>query len=246
VNLDELIETVLSWPRADRAAVMERIRESLEEPEVPGGIIVEPKDLIEYGARYDFPRNAHYEHETVTLTALPGPTLPTTWGAVAIADPWYPETAPTQPAATIGMRDQPTALTVISRTRRSDRVQEVWPVAATVGAVERVAVWHPLSNDGQFRLDSDSSLGAFYEITDAATLQPLFEDDDHMQAVFQRAIDEQILALEVDGRTVASVFVCGKDLHPAWIGYDADGVGIALMLDLGLLAHAQGRAFGGG
>ena len=242
MNLHELIETVLARPRADRAAVMERIRESLEDPEAPGGITVEPKDLVEYGARYVFPRNTRYEHETVTLTALSGPTLPTRWGAVAIADPWYPEAAPTLPAANIGMREQPTALTVITRTRRSDGAREVCPVAATVGAVERVAVWRPLSNDGQFQLDSDSSLGAFYEITDAATLQPLFEDDDHMQAVFQRAIDERILALEVDGRTVASVFVCGKDLHPAWIGYDADGVGIALMLDLGLLAHAQGRA----
>ena len=102
------------------------------------------------------------------------------------------------------------------------------PVAASIGAVADVALWHPLAQDGrQFHLDSDSSLGAFYEITDAAALQPVFEDSPLMQSIFNRALEELIVPLEVDGRTLAAAFLCGKDLHPAWAGYDANGVGVA-------------------
>jgi uncharacterized protein (DUF169 family) len=46
----EVIEAVLALPRAERAVVMERLKENLEEPDVPGGIIVEPQDLVEFGA----------------------------------------------------------------------------------------------------------------------------------------------------------------------------------------------------
>lgn len=241
-GLSEIIEAVLVLSRAERQAVLERLRESLEEPDVPGGIIVQPQDLVEYGARYVFPEISRYRRETVTLTAKPGPILSTRWGAIAIADPWFPQAAPAQQATTLGSKQQPTAVTTITRTRSDTGKAEVWPVAATVGAVAEVAVWHPLPDDGQFQLDSDSSLGAFYEITDAASLQPLFEDGPFMQQVFDRALEESIVPIEADGQTLAAAFLCGKDLHPAWEGYDANMRAVAVLLDFGLLAQAEGRA----
>ena len=237
----EVIEAVLALPRAERAVVMERLKESLERPDVPGGIIVEPQDLVELGARYVFPKNRRYQRETVTLTSKAGPTLSTKWGALAIADPWFPEAVPATPAIGMGAKDYPTAVTVITRTRAETGAGEVMPVAATVGAVADVAAWQPLADDGQFQLDSDSSLGAFYEITDAAALQPLFEDDRYMQGIFNRALEESIVSIGADGRTLAAAFLCGKELHPAWVGFDANGVAVAVLLDFGLLSHAQGR-----
>ena len=220
---------------------MERLRESLDQPDVPGGILVEPQDLVEVGARYVFPKNRRYQRETVTLTSKAGPMLSMKWGALAIADPWFPEAAPAAPAIGMGAKDCPTAVTVITRTGADTGAAEVLPVAATVGAVGDVTAWQPLADDGQFRLDSDSSLGAFYEITDAAALQPLFEDDQYMQGIFNRALQESIVSMEGDSRTLAVAFLCGKDLHPAWVGFDANGVAVAVLLDFGLLPHAQGR-----
>ena len=240
-NLYEVIDLALALPRAERAALLERLKESLEQPDVPGGIVVEPQDLVELGARYVFPKNNRFQRETVTLTAKAGPTLSMTWGAIAIADPWLPEAAPTSPAIGMGAKDYPTAVTVITRTRADTGVTEVWPVAATVGRVADAAAWHPLADEGQFQLDSDSSLGAFYEITDATALQPLFEDDLYMQGIFNRALKESIVPMEADGRTLAAAFLCGKDLHPAWQGFDSDGVAVAVLLDFGLLSGAQGR-----
>lgn len=240
-DLYEVIDLVLALPRAERAALLERLKESLEQPDVPGGIVVEPQDLVELGARYVFPRSQRFQQETVTLTARPGPTLSMTWGAIAIADPWFPEAAPTSPATGMGAKDYPTAVTVITRTRADTGVTEVRPVAATVGNLADVAVWHPLSDEGQFQLDSDSSLGAFYEITDATALQPLFEDDLYMQGIFNRALTESIVPMEADGRTLAAAFLCGKDVHPAWEGFDSNGGAVAVLLDFGLLSGAQGR-----
>ena len=240
-NIDEVIDTVLALPRAERAVVMERLKESLEEPDLPGGIIVDPQDLVELGARYVFPRTPLWERETVILTAKAGPTLSTTWGAIAIADPWFPEAAPEAPATFLSQEECPTAAIVITRTHHETGASQVLSVAATVGAVAEVARWQPLADDGQFQLDSDSSLGAFYESTDAAALQPLFEDDVHMQGIFNRALEDSIVPIEVEGRTLAAAFLCPKDLHPAWIGFDANGTAVAVLLDFGLLSQAQGR-----
>lgn len=242
-SLDEIIDVALALPRAEREVLVGRLRDSLDEPDVPGGIVVRQQDLVEYGAIYAFPGNGRHRRETVTLTATPGPTLSTRFGLIAIADPWFPEAAPTSGAIGLGAGEYPTVLTTITRTRVDTGASESMAVAASIGAVADVAVWHPLAQDGrQFRLDSDSSLGAFYEITDAAALQPLFEDSLFMQAIFNRALDELIVPLEVDGRTLAAAFLCGKDVHPAWAGYDENGAGIAVLLDLGVLALAQGRA----
>jgi hypothetical protein len=240
-NLDEVIGLVLALPRSGRAVVLERLRESLQQPDVPGGIVVEPQDLVELGARYVFPRGHRFHQETVMLAAKPGPTLTMTWGALAIADPWFPEAAPTSPMIGLSGKDHPTAVTVIARTRADTGVTEVWPVAAAVGVVADVAAWHPLADEGHFQLDSDSSLGAFYEISDGAALQPLFEDARYMQDIFDRALKESIVPMEIEGRTLAAAFLCGKDLHPAWVGFDPDGVAVAVLLDFGVLSGAQGR-----
>lgn len=242
-TLDEVIGAALALPRAEREVLAERLKASLDEPDVAGGIIVRPQDLLEYGATYVFPSTSRHRRDTVTLTDTPGPTLSTRFGLIAIADPWFPENAPTYGAISLGEGGQPTALTTITRTRADTGAPESMPVAATVGAVADVAVWHPLAPDGrQFHLDADSSLGAFYEITDAAALQPVFENSLLMQSIFNRALEELIVPLEGDGRTLAAVFLCGKDLHPAWAGYDANGVGVAVLLDFGVLALARGRA----
>ncbi len=177
----------------------------------------------------------------MTLTLKAGPTLSMKWGALAIADPWFPEAAPATPAIGMGAKDYPTAVTVITRTRAETGAGEVLPVAATAGAVADVTAWQPLADDRQFQLDSDSSLGAFYEVTDAASLRPLFEDDLYMQGIFDRALAESIVPLEGDGRTLAAAFLCGKDLHPAWVGFDANGVAVAVLLDFGLLSQAGRR-----
>lgn len=104
-----------------------------------------------------------------------------------------------------------------------------------------MARWQPLADDGQFQLDSDSSLGAFYESSDATALQSLFENDVHMQGIFNRALEDSIVPIEVEGRTLAAAFLCPKDLHPAWIGFDANGTAVAVLLDFCLLSQAQGR-----
>lgn len=44
--------------------------------------------------------------------------------------------------------------------------------------------------------------------------------------------------MEADGRTSAATFLCGKDLHPTWVGYHAQGVAVAVPVDFGLLAQA--------
>ena len=135
-NLYEVIDLALALPRAERAALLERLKESLEQPDVPGGIVVEPQDLVELGARYVFPKSNRFQGETVTLTAKPGPTLSMTWGAVAIADPWLPETAPTSPSIGMGAKDYPTAVTVITRTRADTGVTEGWPVAPSASPIQ--------------------------------------------------------------------------------------------------------------
>lgn len=242
VNLPELIDMALALSRADRQGLLERLRESLEAPDVPGGIIVAPEDLVEEGAQYVYPRTRRFEREVVTLTAKVGPTLAMRLGAVAIADPWDPDSAPSYAVGSVAAKPCPTTVTVITRTRRDTGALEEQSIAATVGSVDEVSAWHPLAVDGQFHLDSDSGLGAFYEIYDAAALQPFFEDSDFMFGVFKQALVEGIVPLVVDGKTLASVFRCGKDVHPVWAGYDEDGVMVAAVIDFGLLAAAQGRA----
>jgi hypothetical protein len=73
-------------------------------------------------------------------------------------------------------------------------------------------------------------------------VQALFEDGLFMQGIFNRALEESIVPMEAEGRMLAAAFLCGKDLHPAWVGFDVNKVAVAVLLDFGILAQAQGRA----
>ena len=45
-----------------------------------------------------------------------------------------------------------------------------------------------------------------------------------MQEVYNRALAERIVAMEVDGRVAAAVFLCpdGSGLYPTYAGFDQD------------------------
>ena len=91
-----------------------------------------------------------------------------------------------------------------------------------------------------FHLDSDSALGAFFDINEEDVLGPLFQDDLHMQGIYNRALEERVVTMEAEGRVVAVVFLCpdGSGLYPAWTGYDKDMQAVAVLVDLRLLDDA--------
>jgi len=205
---------------------------------------IEPQHLVKFGDQYLFPGNERYPEQIVTLSATPGPSLAMRFGVVAIADPWYPEGAPKYPAIALGEGEKATVLTTISQTRASSGVQESLAIAASVGDLDQVVTWQPLAQDEHhLHLDVDSALGAFYEITDAAVLQPLFEDDLYMKGIYDRALTEPMVAMEVDGRVVAVVFLCpdGSGLYPVWAGFDKDMQAAAVLVDLKMLGAAIQR-----
>jgi hypothetical protein len=57
-----------------------------------------------------------------------------------------------------------------------------------------------------------------------------------MQAVYNRALVERIVAMEVDGRVAAAVFLCpnGSGFYPAYAGFDEDLQAVAVLVDLKL------------
>lgn len=199
-----------------------------------------PQDLVDFGARICFPDNGRYPEQVVTLGATPGPSLAMRFGALAIADPWWPEAAPQQPVIALGGGDKVTVLSTVALTRDDGTVEQMG-VAASVGDLARVATWQPLVQAEQhFHLDVDSALGAFYEITDAAVLQAFFEDSLHMKAVYDRALTEPWVEMEVDGRVAAAVFLSpdGAGLCPVWAGFDRDMAAVAAVVDLLILGVA--------
>ncbi|WP_457206143.1 hypothetical protein [Nocardioides sp. P5_C9_2] len=202
---------------------------------------VRPEDLVRFGDRYLFPDNERYEEQVVSLTRTQGPTLDMPFGAVAIADPWWPDVAPRSPLIALGKGSHPTTLTTIARTRSTRAHSDTVPVAASIGALDRVALWRPMVQDEtHFHLDVDSSLGAFYDITDAAGLQPLFEDTHEMKDVHDRVRAEGVVTMEVTGRDVAVVFGLpdGPGLYPVHAGFDRDGKAVAVLVDMLLMAAA--------
>ena len=56
-------------------------------------------------------------------------------------------------------------------------------------------------------------------------------------AVDNSALGERIVAMEVDGRVAAAVFLCpdGSGLYPAYAGFDRDLQAVAVLVDLKLL-----------
>ena len=207
-----------------------------------------PEDLVDFGARVHVPDDGHHAEQVVTIAATPGPTLGMRFGAVAIADPWFPEMAPRQPVIALGGGDKATVLSHISLVRPDGTVDRLG-VAASVGDLDRVVRWHPLVQEEEhFHLDVDSALGAFYEITDAAVLQPLFEDSLHMKGVYDRALSEPWVPMSVDDRVAAAVFLSpdGAGLCPVWAGFDRDGSAVAVVVDLLILGVAGRHVLTGG
>ena len=137
--------------------------------------------------------------------------------------------------------EQPTMLSTIALPRQGRPEPVPMSCAAAIGRVDHVASWQPLVvREAHFHLDSDSALGAFYDITDAAVLQPLFEDATHMQGVYNRLLDGRIVTMVVEGRVAAVVFLCpdGSGLYPAYAGFDRDMQAVAVLVDLRLLDDA--------
>jgi len=189
-----------------------------------------------------FGKSFRLRDERVTLTATPGPAISLRWGTLAVADPWWPEMLPEHQVIGIAKGEQPTLLSGITLPREGRTEPAPMSCAAAIGPVDQVATWQPLLEDEEhFHLDSDSALGAFYDITDASVLGPLFEDALHMQQVYNRALAERIVTMEVDGRVAAVVFLCpdGSGLYPAWTGFDRDMVAVSVLVDLKLLDDAQ-------
>ena len=142
---------------------------------------MQPHNLVSFGSSFEV--SGHL----VTLSPSPGPVIDLRWGTLALADPWWPEELPELQVIGIPQGEQPTTLSTIALPRQG-RVEPVpMSCAATIGRVDQVASWQPLVvREAHFHLDSDSALGAFYDITDAAVLRPLFEDAQHMQSVYNR------------------------------------------------------------
>jgi hypothetical protein len=191
-----------------------------------------PEVLVGFG------HSVELRGETVPVTATPGPSLPLRWGTLAIADPWFAPSVPEVQQISIGQGDQATVLSTIALPRDGQPEPVEVSCAAAIGAVDQVTSWQPLvHHESHFHLDCDSALGAFYDITDTAMLKPLFEDALHMQQVYNRALVERIVTMEVDGRVAAAVFLCpdGSGLYPAYAGFDQDLQAVAVLVDLKLL-----------
>jgi hypothetical protein len=191
-----------------------------------------PEVLVGFG------HSVELRGETVPVTATPGPGVPLRWGTLAIADPWFEPSVPKVQQISIGRGEQTTVLSTIAVPRAGQLEPVKVSCAAAIGAVDQVTSWQPLvHHESHFHLDSDSALGAFYDMTDSAVLRPLFEDDQHMQEVYNRALVERIVAMEVDGRVAAAVFLCpdGAGLYPAYAGFDQDLQAVAVLVDLRLL-----------
>lgn len=205
---------------------------------------VGPQDLVRWGDRYLFPDNGRYPEQAVILSATSGPPLTMRFGALAVADPWYPEVAPQEPVILLGGGAKPTRLSTIARARADNGEVERMAVAASVGDLDQVVTWHPLvRNEQHMHLESDSALGAFYEISDGPALQPVFEDSLHMKGIYDRALTELIVTMDVAGRSVAAAFLCpdGSGLYPVWAGFDRDMSAVAVVVDLLTLRAAQRR-----
>lgn len=191
---------------------------------------MQPQDLLEFDRVYAV------SGKPVTLAKVAGPVIDLRWGTVALTDPWFPEMLPEFQVLGIRNGVAPTVLSTVDVLRGERRVSVA--CAAAIGPVDEVASWQPLVQDeAHFHLDCDSGLGAFYDITDAAVLRPFFEDDLYMKGVYDRALEQQIVTMEIDGRVVAVVFLCpaGPGLYPAYAGFNKDMVAAAVLVDLTML-----------
>ncbi|GAB3257995.1 hypothetical protein [Nocardioides dilutus] len=205
---------------------------------------VAPHGLLGFGDQYTFPAGPDYVEDVCALSSIRGPALEMRFGLVAMADPLVPSAAPEYGDTSLGGGGtKTTTLTAISRTRVDGSGVDPQCVAAAIGDVDRVASWQPLlsHNDSRSHLEVASGLGAFYEITDASLVWPLFEDDRHMQGIHERALSELVVPIEASGRVVATVFLVsgGAGVHQVWEGFDRDMSAVAMLVDTGILSGGE-------
>lgn len=192
-----------------------------------------PEDLLSFGKSFVLGEGAG-AGQTVTLKAKRGPAIDLPSGALGVADPWFPQALPKAEAIRLPRGNQPSLLSTIDFTRDGKRV--TMACAAAIGPVEQAVEWRPL-----VRLDTDSALGAFYDMADDARLRPLFENAQHMFEVYKRALEEPIGTMDSDGRAAAVVFLCpdGSGIYPAHAGLDGRGNAVAVLVDLKILNPAR-------
>lgn len=206
---------------------------------------IQPHALVNFGDRYMFAEREVRPGQTVTLTAMPGPPLDLVSGRLALADPWWPEGAPTDPLTDLGSGPHPTSLSTVGILRAGRAEPATVACAASIGHLDRVAAWRPVAhNDTDVHLQVDSGLGAFYDITDAPALLLSFQDDRNMNSVFDRALAEKVITMHAGGRATAVVFECpdGPGLYPVYAGLDSHGQTVAVVTDLLILSDAERRA----
>lgn len=194
-----------------------------------------PQDLLSFGKSFVLAEGAGAE-QSVTLKERRGPAIDLPSGALALADPWFQEALPDRETIRLPRGKQPSLLSTIDFIRDGKRA--TMACAAAIGPVDRVTDWRPLTSGGKpFRLDSDSALGAFYDMADDARLRPLFENDQHMFAVYKRALKEPIATMDAEGGAAGVVFLCpdGSGLYPAYGGFDRGGNAVAALVDLKIL-----------
>jgi len=195
-----------------------------------------PQDLVAFGDQYDWPEQDWPGGLRNTLTALPGPSLRLSYGALAVADPWWPEKLAPRSVLGMGAGEYPVVVSTLAFPR-DGKPDEALPCAVTVGAPDRATQWHPMIRDGaDYYFEVDTGLGAFYDLADTHILETLSRDDEYMLGVFRDTMDRTVSSIEVDGRVVAVVFRCSDgDEFPAYGGFTPDGKPVALLVDLQLL-----------
>lgn len=195
-----------------------------------------PQDLVSFGSKFELMDGAG-AGQIVRLTMRPAPVIELSSGALAIADPWFRDALPRRALIDLPRGRQPTLLSTIAMKRKGKPATIA--CAAAIGRVDWVAEWRPLLQDRKaFWLDSDSALGAFYDMADAPRLHPIFEQDDRMQQVYERVLDEQIATMDAIGReAAAAVFLCpdGSATYPVYAGFDRSAQAIAVLVDLKIL-----------
>ena len=197
-----------------------------------------PQDLVSFGSSFELQPPSGAAGQKVTLNARPGPSIQLQWGALVVADPWYLEALPAQQIIFLGKGEKATLLSTIDVSREGEAEPVTIACAAAIGPVDQVADWRPLVDDeAHFHLYPDSGLGAFFDITDVSTLRPYFADDQHMFGVYKRALGEQVVTMDKDGRVAAVVFSVpdGPAEYPVYAGFDPDGLAIAALVDLKIL-----------
>ena len=195
-----------------------------------------PRELLRFGSTIELSADGAGAGQRVVLKALPGPSLALASGGLAIADPWFRDTLPTREIVRLPRGPQRTLLSTILVARKGKPA--AMACAAAIGAVGKVADWQPLMVEGKpFWLDSDSALGAFYDIADAAALRPVFENDARMFGVYKNALSALVVPMEIGGRVAVVAFLCpdGSGLYPVYAGFDGSGQAVAVLVDLKIL-----------